>query len=234
MFGLTGRKDKKPQGISAKTPITDVRYVVVDTELTGLDEKKDSIVSIGAVRMIGGRIELKDMFYRLVSPRTKLTADSVVIHEITPSDVAAQPAIETALAEFLDYAADDVLVGHFISIDLSFFNREMKRLYGREIGNAAIDTFTLDEWLRKRLKSHVCLSKALSGYRLYDIANNIGIPVNCSHNAIADAFTTAQVLQRFIPLLIEAGVHDIGELLRRGRPFEGGDRFRITGDFGNF
>ena len=163
MFGLTGRKDKKPQGISAKTPITDVRYVVVDTELTGLDEKKDCIVSIGAVRMIGGRIGLGDMFYRLVSPRTKLTADSVVIHEITPSEVAAQPAIETVLAEFLDYAAGDVLVGHFISIDLSFFNREMKRLYGHEISNAVIDTFTLDEWLRKRLKSHACFAKALSG-----------------------------------------------------------------------
>lgn len=234
MFRLIGRKGKKPQGISAKTPITDVRYVVVDTELTGLDEKKDCIVSIGAVRMIGGRIGLGDMFYRLVSPKEKLTADSVVIHEITPSDVAAQPGIDTVLAEFLDYAAGDVLVGHFISIDLAFFNREMKRLYGCEIGNAVIDTFTLDEWLRKRLKSNVCLAKTLSGYRLYDIAKNLGITVSSSHNAIADAFTTAQLLQRFIPLLIEAGVHDIGELLRRGRPFEGGDRFRITGDFGNF
>jgi DNA polymerase-3 subunit epsilon len=234
VFKLIGRKEKKQQGFSAKTPITDVRYVVVDTELTGLDEKKDSIVSIGAVRMIGGRIELGDMFYRLVSPKAKLTADSVVIHGITPSDVAAKPVIDTVLADFLDYAADDVLVGHFISIDLAFFNREMKRLYGREIGNAVIDTFTLDEWLRKRLKSHVCLAKTLSGYRLYDIAKNLDIPVNSSHNAIADAFTTAQLLQRFIPLLTEAGVHDIGELLKRGKPFEGGDRFRITGDFGNF
>jgi DNA polymerase-3 subunit epsilon len=234
VFGLIGRKGKKLQGFSAKTPITDVRYVVVDTELTGLDEKKDSIVSIGAVRMTGGRIELGDMFYRLVSPKAKLTADSVVIHEITPSDVAAQPAIDTVLAEFLDYAANDVLVGHFVSIDLSFLNREMKRLYRREIENAAIDTFTLDEWLRKQLKPHACFAKVLSGYRLYDIAKNIGIPASGSHNAIADAFTTAQLLQRFIPLLKEAGVQDIGELLKRGKPFEGGDRFRITGDFGNF
>ena len=223
------------KGFSEKTPITDVRYVAVDTELTGLDEKKDSIVSIGAVRMTGGRIGLGDSFYRLVSPKAKLTADSVVIHEITPSDVVAQPVIDTVLGEFLDYAAHDVLVGHFISIDLAFLNREMKRLYGHGIGNAAIDTFTLDEWLRKRLKSsHSCFAKELAGYRLYDIAKNIGIPVNGSHNAIADAFTTAQLLQRFIPLLKEAGVHDIGELLKRGKPFEGGDRFRITGDFGNF
>jgi DNA polymerase-3 subunit epsilon len=234
VFGLIGRKEKKLRGIDAKTPITNVRYVVVDTELTGLDEKKDCIVSIGAMRMTGGKIGLGDMFYRLVSPKEKLTADSVVIHEITPSDVVAQPRIDTVLAEFLDYAADDVLVGHFISIDLAFFNREMKRLYGHEIENAAVDTFTLDEWLRKRLKSQACFAKALLGYRLYDIATSMGIPVNSSHNAIADAFTTAQLLQRFIPLLLEAGVHDIGELLKHGKPFEGGDRFRITGDFGNF
>lgn len=234
MFGLAGKKEKKLRGIDPKTSITSVRYVVVDTELTGLDEKKDGIVSIGAVRMTGGKIGLGDIFYRLVSPKEKLTADSVVIHEITPSDVAAQPAIDTVLAEFLDYAAGDILVGHFISIDLAFINREMKRLYGHEINNAAIDTFTIDEWLRKRLKSRKCLAKPLSGYRLYDIATNLGIPVNTSHNAIADAFTTAQLLQRFIPLLLEAGVQDIGELLRCGKPFEGGDRFRITGDFGNF
>jgi DNA polymerase III subunit epsilon len=234
VFRLIGRKEKKLQGLSAKTPITDVRYVVVDTELTGLDEKTDAIISIGAVRMTGGRIDLGDTFYRLVGPRVELRAANVLIHEIMPSDLAVQPAIDTVLAKFLDYAGNDVLVGHFISIDLAFFNREMKRLYGREIGNPVIDTFTLDEWLRKRLKSHDCFAKTLSGYRLYDIAKSLDVPVNGSHNAIVDAFTTAQLMQRFIPLLIEAGVHDIGELLKRGKPFEGGDRFRITGDFGNF
>lgn len=232
MSGLFGKK-RKPS-IDESTPISDVRFVVVDTELTGLDEKKDSIVSIGAVRMVGGRIDLGDTFYRLVSPKTKLSASSVVVHEIMPSEVVAQPVIDSVLAEFLDYAAQDVLVGHFISIDLAFLNKDMRRLYGRDLGNPAIDTFTIDEWLRKRLKSHACFEKALSGFRLYDIATSIGITVNGSHNAMADAFTTAQLMQRFIPLLAEAGVHTLGELIRRGKPFEGGDRFRITGDFGNF
>jgi DNA polymerase-3 subunit epsilon len=231
MLGLFKRRKL---AIDESTPVSNVRFVVVDTELTGLDEKTDAIISIGAVRMVGGRIDLGDSFYRLVSPGKELKADNVLIHEIMPSELAVQPAIDTVLAKFLDYAGNDVLVGHFISIDLAFLNREMKRLYGHEIGNAAIDTFTIDEWLRKQLKSHAYFSKALSGYRLYDIARNIGITVNGSHNAIADAFTTAQLLQRFIPLLIEAGVHDIGELLKRGKPFKGGDRFRITGDFGNF
>ena len=44
------------------------RYLVIDTELTGLDEKKDSIVSIGAVRMEGGRIGMGDSSCRLINP----------------------------------------------------------------------------------------------------------------------------------------------------------------------
>jgi hypothetical protein len=49
-----------------------------------------------------------------------------------------------------------------------------------------------------------------------------------------DAYITAQLLQRFIPLLAEAGVHDIGNLLRIGIPFKGGDNFKLTSVFSNF
>jgi DNA polymerase-3 subunit epsilon len=225
---------KKKLAIDESTLITDVRFVVVDTELTGLDEKKDSIVSIGAVRMVGGAIDLGDQFYRLVSPKTALKADSVRIHEITPSDVAEQPRIEAALDEFLDYVGNDVLVGHFISIDLSFLNREMKRIHGCELPNPALDTFSIYEWLRKRQRSRDCFTTPIAGYKLHDIIKCFDIPVHGAHNAIMDAFATAQLFQRFIPYLVKAGVQDLGELLKVGTPFEGGDRFSISGEFGNF
>lgn len=214
-------------------PITDVRYVVVDTELTGLDENKDCIVSIGAVRMVGGAIELGDSFYRLVSPGTEMKAECVVIHEITPSEVLEKPQIDVVLGEFLDYCGADVLVGHFISIDLSFLNREMKRLRGHELPNAVLDTFSIYEWLRKRDQCSDCFATPQSGYRLYDIIKCFGIPVNGAHNAIMDAFTTAQLFQRFIPLLTAAGARDIGDLVTIGAPFEGGDRFRLSGEISN-
>jgi len=232
MFGLFHKK-KKPV-VDGSRSIRDTRYVVVDTELTGLDEKKDSIVSIGAVRMSGGTIELGDTFYRLVSPKAALKADSVCIHEITPSDVCEQPGIESALGDFLAYAGNDVLVGHFISIDLSFLNREMKRLYGQELPNPVLDTYSLYEWLRKRQRTRDCFATPVAGYRLYDIIKCFDIPVQGAHNAIMDAFATAQLFQRFIPYLAEAGAQDVGELLKAGKPFEGGDRFSISGEFGNF
>ena len=234
MFGLLRRMRKLPPGIDPKTPITDVPYVVLDTELTGLDEKKDSIISVGAVRMHGGKIDLGETFYQLASPKTRLSAQSVVIHEIMPSEVVEKPAIDAVLKEFLSFCGDDVLVGHFISIDLGFINREMKRIYGEEISASALDTFSMYEWLRKRQKCRDCLATPQAGYRLYDIVKCFSIPVNGAHNALMDAFITAQLFQRFLPLIIEAGAKEIGDLLRIGIPFKGGDRFRLSGEFSNF
>jgi DNA polymerase-3 subunit epsilon len=234
MFGLLKRIRKLRTGIDPKTPITDVQYVVLDTELTGLDEKKDSIISVGAVRMHGGKINLGETFYRLVSPKTKLSAHSVVIHEIMPSEVVEKPAIDAVLREFLNFCGDDILVGHFISIDLGFINREMKRLYGEKIRASTLDTFSIYEWLRKRHRIRECLTAPLDRYRLYDIVKCFGITVNGAHNALMDAYTTAQLLQRFFPLLVQAGAQNIGDLLTIGIPFKGGDRFRLSGEFSNF
>ena len=214
--------------------MTEAHYVVLDLELTGLDEKKDSIVSIGAVRMRGGAIDLGHTFYRLVSPGTELKASSVLIHEITPSEVAEEPSIDLVIGEFLDFCGEAVLVGHFVDIDLGFLNRELKRIRGLKLENPAVDTISIYEWLRKRNKSGSCPTTLFTGYRLYDIVKCYGIPVNGAHNALMDAFTTAQLLQRFFPLLKEAGAIDISDLLTIGIPFKGGDRFGLLGEFGNF
>lgn len=231
MFNFSSRKKLRPD-IDSRA-INEVRYVVLDTELTGLDEKRDSIVSIGTVSMIGGRIELGSGFYRLVNPRTELTPASIVIHQITPSEVETEPGIAQVLGEFLDVCGSDILVGHFISIDLAFLNREMKRVRGQELLNVALDTFSLYEWLRKRNRVREC-SETGQGYQLYDIAKCFDVPVNGAHNAIMDAFTTAQLFQQFLSILPHEGADTIDDLLRIGTPFKGGDNFRQTIDFCNF
>ena len=216
--------------IDEALPVRDARYVVLDTELTGLNERKDSIISIGAIRMTGGRIELNETFYRLIKPEAAMTSESVVVHGITPSEVAGKPGIHTVLAEFIRFCGSDILVGHCISIDLCFLCRELKSVQGMEFTNAALDTLAIYEWLKKRVTSNKVFSAAMKGCSLYDIARQFGIATNGAHNAIMDAFITAQLFQRFIPLLHGAGIQDIGELLRVGNPSRGGDTFRVARD----
>ncbi len=234
MIGLMKEMLRKTSSIDPETPLAEVRFVALDTELTGLDEKNDCIVSVGAVRMTGGVIDIGDSFYQLINPDKELSAGSIVIHEITPSEVAAMPSIAAVLADFLEFAGNDVFVGHFISLDLSFINREMKRILKHKVLNPAIDTYSIYEWLSKRLKGSGCFAARPDGYRLYDIVKCFDVPVNCAHNAIMDAYTTALLFQRFLPLLAEAGVCSIGDLLSMGKPFKGGDRFLINSEFNNF
>jgi len=218
-----------------KMPIENAEYVVVDTELTGLNEKKDSIVSIGAVKMTGGRIDLSNTFYRLVNPETDLTAESVLIHEITPAEVVQKPEIGVVISEFLRFCGDDIIAGFCVNIDMEFLNRESKRILGHAIVNPVLDIFPMFEWIRshRTVRSSEEIPLPLQ-YTLYDIAKYYGIEVNGSHNAMIDAFITAQIFQRFIPILLAAGIKSIGDVLRLSTKLKGGDRFSVTRGMSNF
>jgi len=202
-------------------PLRAANYVVVDTELTGLDERRDSIVSIGAVRMSGGRIDLGGAFYAMMEPETALTRDSVVIHGITPSEVSGRPGIGDTMSGFMDYIGQDIIVGHFVGIDMEFINKEAARTVGHKLTNPAVDTYSICRWLARHNGG-----RALpDSHDLYDIAMGMGIPVRGAHNSMMDAFITAQVFQMLMPRLAEAGIEDLGELVELGDPFKGGDRF---------
>lgn len=203
----------------SQQPLEDVSYVVLDTELTGLDSRRDSIVSIGAVRMAGGRILMGDTFYRMVKPETELTSESVVIHEITPSDVDDMPGVDAALSELTYFLGDAVIVGHFISLDMSFINRGMKRHFGKTLDNKIIDTLSVHEWLKKEAKGfgrH--FDDNVENKDLFTIAKQYKVEVNGAHNALKDAFITAQIFQRLLRQLPGHGVRTLGDLLRVGRP----------------
>ncbi len=226
-------KKQSPVSFNQATPITEAGYVVIDTELTGLNHRKDAIISIGAVRMLGMRIELGNAFHRLVKPEADFKPESVVIHGITPSDVREAEHIGTILAEFIDFCGNDIVIGHCVSIDTSFINRDMKRNFGRTMQNPVIDTFQIYEWLKQKHSNAPCFSSSPKGAALYEIAHCFGIPIRGAHDAIIDAFITAQLFQRFVPLLGESGVLSVGELCSLGNP-EGGDFYKKSSHIANF
>ncbi|HBH61500.1 MAG TPA: hypothetical protein DDX85_07135 [Nitrospiraceae bacterium] len=200
-------------------PIHEAKYVVFDTELTGLHAKKDSIVSIGAVKMDGNRVSLGDFFYRIIEPKTALTGKSVVIHGITPTEASESPEIDILLPEFMDFCSDSIMVGHFVSIDLGFLNKEIKRIYGTSLQNPAVDTLLIYRWIRK-IEEKTCAYHAGTAEQadLFTLADKYEIPFEGAHNALNDAFVTAQLFQRFLSVLPGFGVHTVGELLKIGGP----------------
>jgi DNA polymerase-3 subunit epsilon len=228
-FGGLGRRHHRQNA----TAVRDASFVILDTELTGLNERKDSIVSVGAVRMSGTRISLGDPFYRLVRPRTALTRESVIIHGIMPSDVAEEQDIASVLAQFMDFCGGAVIVGHCVGIDLAFIERELKHVLGRRLAVPVLDTAELFAWMSCRGLLRRCIKDAPEQPDLYKLARCLDIAIAESHHAMVDAFITAQVFQRFLSLLEQERIMTVGDLVRIGDPHGGGDRFRSSGEIGN-
>lgn len=191
-------------------------YVVVDTELTGLDQKNDSIVSIGAVKMTGTRIKISDVFYEVVRPSSEMTAESVLIHGITPTETAGKPSIGSVISDFISFCRGCVIVGHFVALDVTFINNELKKLCGRNLDNPVIDTRKIYDWLNQHQGNFSRHFIEDSEKDLFSIAKNYEIRTVKAHNALMDAFVTAQILQRFLVCLPILGIKTIKALLRIG------------------
>ena len=216
---LLGKGPSVPTGA-----IRDARFVVMDTELTGLEPRKDAIISIGALRMRGIEIEVGGSFQVLVRPNVELGNESVLIHGITHSQVADQPPLDIALSAFQDYLKDEpILVGYCLALDLAFLERGFRKCFNRPFRPPAVDTLSLYAWLKRR-HEHPAFSLPPGSLTLFGLSKAFGVPVERGHNALADAYMTAQLFQRLLGLATPLGLESLQDLLRVGNPDSTGDQ----------
>src|SRR5690554_1047126 len=120
------------------TPLDGVRFVVLDTETTGTDPKKDSLISMGAVVVKGGQILLDDQF-EVICKFFHNTA-SVMIHGVTRQASQNAGVEETeALIQLLGFVGNAVIVGHHIGFDIEVIQRACQRRFGLDFTNLWLD-----------------------------------------------------------------------------------------------
>ena len=215
---LKSQQDLK-KSFDPKLSIGQVDFVAFDTELTGLDFKDDAIISIGAVKLRGATILPKKTFYRLVKPECELKRKSVVVHELTHSDLECAEDILDVVGDFVKFAGNAVFIGHFVHIDLNFVNKVLQQNFGVSLKNSAVDTATLHDWLYENDIHFARYHKGMTTQSdLFSMARKYGVEGGKSHNAFSDAYITAQLFQRFVSFLPECGVKTLKDLLKVARP----------------
>jgi DNA polymerase-3 subunit epsilon len=215
---LKSQQDLK-KSFDPKLSIGQVDFVAFDTELTGLDFKDDAIISIGAVKLRGATILPGKTFYRLVKPECELKRKSVVVHELTHSDLECAEDILDVVGDFVKFAGNAVFIGHFVHIDLNFVNKVLQQNFGVSLKNSAVDTATLHDWLYENDMHFARHYKGMTTQSdLFSMARKYGVEGGKSHNAFSDAYITAQLFQRFVSFLPECGVKTLKDLLKVARP----------------
>ncbi|WP_291321224.1 3'-5' exonuclease [Desulfonatronospira sp.] len=172
-------------------PLNEYGFVVLDTELTGLNVKKDEIVSIGALRINELRIDMEESFYYCACPTRDVPKQSVVIHGITPSEAQKAPPLKEALQKLLDYCGNAIIVGHNINLDISVINRELKKHFGGALYNPCIDTMRLARVYKEGQWTGAYEFYEEYSYNLRNLSREFGLPLFAEHNAFTDALQTA-------------------------------------------
>jgi DNA polymerase III subunit epsilon len=198
---------------SEETAIDKVRFVVLDSETTGLNPRSDRIISIGAVGVLDGEIVLDDSFEALI--KVSHNTSAVTVHGLTRDESRSGMEEPEALEMFLDYLKDGVIVGHHIGHDITALNAGYERHWGFEMSNRALDTMDLTLHLEK--------AGAFSGrpkfreFTLDALSNVFGVIPHDRHTATGDAFITAQIFLRLRRLALRFGRERLGLICQ---PFE--------------
>ncbi|KIM08637.1 MAG: DNA polymerase III subunit epsilon [Sulfurovum sp. FS08-3] len=161
--------------------------VVFDTETTGLDPKKDAIVSIGAVKIKANKILTSQAFELFVKNDT-IEKKSIEIHGIRPIDVQNGKESQEAIEEFLYFIGSRPLVGYYLEFDMAMINKYLKPMLGVALPNKAIEVSALyyDKKIGRIPQGNVDL-------RFDTILKDCAIPNMGVHNALNDAIMSAMI-----------------------------------------
>lgn len=135
------------------TPLSEVDFVAIDFETTGLDPDENDIITIGLVPFNLKRIYLRESRHWKVRPKQKLDEDSVIIHGITHSELIDAPDLGDILGELLPCLSGKIVVVHYRRIEREFLDKALRDRIGEGIEFPVLDTLQLEEDIQKNLTS---------------------------------------------------------------------------------
>ncbi len=194
------------ESVDTQTPVQEITFVVYDTETTGLDPRKDRMVSIGALQVMQDRIVTSEPFGCFLNPDLALQkTEAVPIHGLVPGGGFRTYLSESeAIMAFLDWLPPRaVLVAHHLGFDRMVIDEALKRFGGWKLRNAGADTVFMAKQLQPA--SYYTPDEA---YSLDHLARQFKIPLSDRHTALGDSYITAVLFLKLLNRLED----------RKGRP----------------
>jgi DNA polymerase-3 subunit epsilon len=183
--------------------LRDIWVVGIDTETTGLSPLRDRIVQLGAVAYLNG--QRVAAFRSLINPQMPIPEAVSRVHGFNDASVKDAPLFGEALeamVKTLDVPAGQpvVFVGHNSDFDRLMLLAEMVRVGASRPIVGLFDPCPVNHdrhWLctyalAKALKR---ANKWAKGFRLIELCNKVGIPLDwTTHDALEDAEAAVQLL----------------------------------------
>lgn len=163
-------------------------FVVLDIETDGLNERKNKILEIGAVKYDNAKTE---SFHRLIKYQGKLKQEIKNLTGIDEKLLEEACELELAIKELKEFIGKLPIVGYAVDFDMRFINQACKNLETDKIRNEVVD---LMFYVKKE-------KRFLDNYKLQTVLKDYGIEKTVLHRALSDAeleFQLALKMESFL------------------------------------
>src|SRR5712691_9398116 len=185
------------------------RFVAIDLETTGLDPRRDAMVSLAAIPFLDGAPAAG--YVTLVDPERPIPPESTAVHGLTDGMVRGAPPLEHVLRDAESVIEGAVLVGHNVGFDVAVLARARRARGLPRLPNRSVDTSRLAASLHPEWRD----------LSLERVAERLDVEVVARHTAEGDALTAGRIFVALLPELQARRVRTVGELVwwaRRARP----------------
>jgi DNA polymerase-3 subunit epsilon len=102
------------------------KYIILDTETTGLEvQQGHRVIEIGAV-LINDRSKSEEHFHTYLNPFRLIDEEASKVHGIMNEDLVDKPGFDEIAEEFIEFVDGATLVIHNAAFDVGFLNNELK------------------------------------------------------------------------------------------------------------
>lgn len=165
---------KKFSSTKAQSKTNSIPYIILDLETDGLDEKKNSIIEIGAIKIMDGELQEFHAFIEYSGVLPEKIKELTGIKE--PMLQQEGKPLPFVMQKFLDFIEDFIIIGYNVEFDIRFLNRALENLSKQRLRNKNID-------LMKLVKKEKVY---LPNYKLETVLKAYEIDERVKHRALLD------------------------------------------------
>ena len=122
-----------------------MRYIVLDTETTGLDpDDGHKIIEIGCIEILNRNIT-NNTFHKYINPNREIDVEASKIHGLTNSFLKDKPVFEEIYIELREYISNSPIIIHNAPFDIGFLKKEHSTITVSDdfLDNEVIDSLKL-------------------------------------------------------------------------------------------
>ena len=209
-FQVDGEGVWSMEGPGPGTPLSELRYAVVDVETTGGPYARGHRMTELAIYEVRAGV-VADEYRSLLNPERNIPRHIAALTGISNRMVASAPFFDHIATDVLERLEGRIFVAHNVCFDWGFVSRQLAEAIGEVPKVERLCTVRMARRLLPRLRRR----------NLDAVTRHYGIEVTDRHRAYSDALATARVLIRLLDEASRQGIADLDalrEFLRKRKP----------------